>query len=99
MLSSIIKIGSMKQFRRQCNLCNKQTLDFTTHILLHCEQLATERNSAFELLANFMTIEQYVRFCERLLNCILGGENNYMNDLDFHDWIALILSISKYIHK
>ena len=59
MLSSIIKIGSMKQFRRQCNLCNKQTLDFTTHILLHCEQLTTERNSAFELLANFMTIEQY----------------------------------------
>ena len=103
MLSSIIKIGSMKQFRRQCNLCNKQTLDFTTHILLHCEQLTTERNSAFELLVNFMTIEQYVRFCdqsdERLLNCILGGENNDMNDLDFHDWIALILSISKYIHK
>ena len=52
MLSSIIKIGSMKQFRRQCNLCNKQTLDFSTHILLHCEQLTTERNSAFELLAN-----------------------------------------------
>ena len=50
-----------------------------------------------------MTIEQYVRFCdqsdERLLNCILGGENNDMNDIDFHDWIALILSISKYIHK
>ena len=97
------KIGSMKQFGRQCNLCNKQTLDFTTHILLHCEQLTTERNSAFELLANFMTIEQYVRFCdqsdESLLNCILGGENNDMNYLDFHDWIALILSISKYIHK
>ena len=36
--------------------------------------------------------EQYVRFCdqihERLLNCILGEENNDMNDLDFHDWIA-----------
>ena len=99
MLSSIIKIGSMKQFRRQCNLCNKQTLDFTTHILLHCEQLTTERNSAFELLANFMTIEHYVRLCdqsdERLLNCILGGENNDMNDLDFHDWIAFILSIIK----
>ena len=96
MLSSIIKIGSMKQFRRQCNLCNKQTFDFTTHILLHCEQLTTEKNSAFELLANFMTIEQYVTFCDQ------SGENNYMNDLAFYDWITLILSISKNmsaIHK
>ena len=73
------------------------------HILLHCEQLTTEINSAFELLAKFMTVEQYVTLCdqsdERLLNCILGGKNNDMNNLDFHDWIALILSISKYINK
>ena len=102
MISSIIKIGSMKIFSRKCLLCDKDTLDYSLHILLHCEKLLIERNNAFESLANFMSIENYVRFCDQtddqLVNCILGGDTNAMSNFDFYQWVKFILNISQYVH-